>query len=259
MHPVLFEVGSITLYSYGFLIALGSVAGVTYMALQGRKDVGLTFDQANSLFLIIFISAVIGGKIFLFFEDFSLYTEQPMRLVTGRGFVFYGSFLFAVPAMILFFRRHHIPLYPMLDVMAVTTCLVHVFGRMGCFLAGCCYGIPTDSLLAVTFTSPVCYARPLHTPLHPTQLYEASYILLVMITLLFLRKRKTFYGQLFLVYLLMYAAGRFILEYFRGDRGRGFVVEDYISNSQFVACLIFGATLILYARWSKVNRVGVLQ
>jgi len=255
MHPILFEIGGVTIYSYGLLIALGSAAGVAYMAVQGKKEVGLTFDQANSLFLLIFISALVGGKVFLFFEDVVYYRQHPMQLLTGRGFVFYGSFLFAVPAMFIFFRKHGIPKYAMLDVMAVTTCIVHILGRIGCFMAGCCYGKPTDSFLGVTYTNAACQADPLNTPLHPTQLYEATYILLVMIVLLFLRSQRKFYGQLFLVYLLLYAIGRFALEYLRGDQGRGFVFGGMVSHSQLIAALILALVIIVYWRWSDLNRV----
>jgi phosphatidylglycerol:prolipoprotein diacylglycerol transferase len=69
MHPVLFELAGIKVYSYGFMIAFGAIAGVAYMAIQGKKEVGLTFDQANTLFLFIFGAAIVGGKAFLFFED----------------------------------------------------------------------------------------------------------------------------------------------------------------------------------------------
>ena len=100
MHPILFEIAGITVYSYGFMIAVGVVAAVAYMAIQGKKDVGLTFDQANSLFLIIFISAFVGGKVFLVFENPSYYSGNLSRLLAGSGFVFYGSFLFAVPSML---------------------------------------------------------------------------------------------------------------------------------------------------------------
>ena len=147
----------------------------------------------------------------------------------------------------------------MLDIMAVTTCLVHMFGRIGCFLAGCCYGKPTHSAFGVTFTDPACQADPLNTPLHPTQLYEASYILLVMIVLLFLRSRKKFYGQLFLVYLILYAIGRFVLEYFRGDLGRGFVISNYVSHSQFIAALILVCVLIIYWKLSIRNNVNLYK
>jgi phosphatidylglycerol---prolipoprotein diacylglyceryl transferase len=85
MHPVLFEVGGVSVYSYGFMIALGSVAGVAYMAMQGKKQVALTFDQANGLFLCIFAAAFVGGKFFLLLEDLDYYLLHPAKLVTGRG------------------------------------------------------------------------------------------------------------------------------------------------------------------------------
>jgi phosphatidylglycerol:prolipoprotein diacylglycerol transferase len=256
MHPILFEIGGITIYSYGFMIALGVIAAVTYMVLQGKKDVGLTFDQANSLFLFIFISAFIGGKIFLIFEDPAHYLSNPTKLLAGSGFVFYGSFLFAVPTMLWYFKKEKLHTYKMLDVMAIVTCLVHMFGRLGCFLAGCCHGKPTTSSLGVTFTNPSCQAEPLNTPLYPTQLMEAGFILFVMIVLLVVKKNyQRFHGQLFLLYMLLYAIGRSVLEIFRGDIARGFIIKGYVSNSQFTALLIFIGVLLLYARWSKRNSI----
>lgn len=251
MHPILFQTETIVIYSYGFMIALGALAGVAYMAVQGKKEAGLSFDQANTLFMLIFVAAFAGGKFFLFFEDPEFYYKNPDKLLIGRGFVFYGSFLFAVPVMLWYFRKQNLRVYTMLDVMAITTCLVHAFGRFGCFLAGCCYGEPTSSALGVTFTSEACFAKPLHTPLHPTQLYEAFFILVVMGVLLFLRSRRRFYGQLFFIYLLAYAAGRFVIEYFRGDMSRGYVIDQYVSNSQLVAVLIFAVVAILYLRRSR--------
>lgn len=251
MHPVLFEIGSIKVYTYGFMIAIGVVSGVAYMALRGRKELGLTFDQANALFLYIFIAALIGGKFFLFFERPAYYLDNPGQLFRSSGFVFYGSFLFAVPTMLWFFRKNKIPARQMLDIMAITTCLVHMFGRVGCFFAGCCYGKPTSGFLAVVFTDPACQANPLHTPLYPTQLMEAGYIFLVMILLLFVRSKKQFHGQMFVLYLMLYAVGRFLLEYYRGDSVRGFVIEDYVSTSQFIALLILLTGYFVYRNWKK--------
>lgn len=256
MHPVLFEVGGFTVYSYGFMIAMGVVASLVYLSIQGKKDAGLTFDQVNSLFLLIFIAAFVGGKVFLLFENPSYYVNNPDRLLTGRGFVFYGSFLFAVPTMWWYFRKQKLPLYVMLDVMAIVTCLVHMFGRIGCLMAGCCHGRPTTSGFALTFTDPTCQADPLNTPLYPTQVMEAGFILLVMITLLIIKKRyQKFHGQLFLLYLIFYAIGRSILEIFRGDVERGFIINNYLSHSQFIALLIVVAALMVYSRWSKRNRI----
>lgn len=257
MHPVLFEIGSITVYSYGFMIALGVIAAVTYMVIQGKKDVGLTFDQANSLFLIIFIAAFVGGKFFLFLEDPSRYAHNMGKLFTGRGFVFYGSFLFAVPCMLWFFHKHKLNTYKMLDVMAVVTTIVHMFGRLGCFLAGCCYGLPTDGALSITFTHEACQARPLNTPLYPTQLMEAGFIFLVMLVLLLIKKKyQTFYGQLFLLYLILYAVGRSVLEIFRGDVARGFIIDGYLSHSQGIALMVILVTIYVWRKWSKKNPIA---
>lgn len=255
MHPVFFEIGGITVYSYGFMIALGVMSGVAYMFFQGRKDVGLTFDKANTLFLLIFIAAFVGGKVFLLLENPSLYLNKPARLFTGRGFVFYGSFLFAIPAMLWFFKKHKLNTYKMLDVMAIVTCIVHMFGRIGCFFAGCCYGKPTTGALGVTFTDEACQA-PLNTPLIPTQLLEAGFILLVMISLLVIKSKfQKFYGQLFLLYLILYAIGRSVLEIFRADVARGFIIDEYLSHSQFIALLVVIVTAFVYVRWSKKNPV----
>lgn len=251
MHPILFEVGGITVYSYGFLIAIGAITGVAYMAIQGKKDVGLSFDQANTLFLLIFFAAFVGGKLFLFFENPSYYLSHPREMLAGRGFVFYGSFVFAVPTMLWFFKKNRIPARKMLDVMAITTCLVHMFGRLGCLMAGCCHGKPASFWGGITFSNPACYADPKGVPLHPTQLYEAIFIFLVMCFLLYIRSFRKFYGQLFLVYLLLYAFGRFFLEFLRGDAERGFVLGGYISHSQFVAIAIIVIASAFYFQWKR--------
>ena len=141
----------------------------------------------------------------------------------------------------------------MLDVMAVTTCILHGIGRIGCFMAGCCYGKLTDSLLGVVFTNPVCQAEPLNTLLHPTQLYEASFIFLILIGLLILKRNRQFEGQLFLIYLMAYAAGRGFLEIYRGDLSRGFVIEDYLSISQLISILLIGVALYFYVKRRNVN------
>ena len=256
MHPVILELGSFTIYSYGLMIAAGILAGMAYLIIVGKKEVGLTFDQANSLFLWIFLAALVGGKLFFFLEDPAGYMRDPGALMSGRGFVFYGSFLLAVPTMWIFFKRHKLPAYQMLDIMAITTCLVHMFGRVGCFLAGCCHGKPTDSWLGIAFTDPACYAEPLNTPLYPTQLMESGYIFIVMIVLLWLKPRRRFYGQLFLTYLMLYAAGRFALEFLRGDVGRGFVIEGLMSHSQLIALSValVVATIVLFG-YRKARRL----
>jgi len=254
MHPILFESGSITIYSYGFCIAVGALLGFLYMYLQGKKEFKLTFDQSNNLFIMLVLAGIIGGKLFLIFEEPSLYLHQPKRLLSGSGFVFYGSLLLAIPVMLWYFKKIKVPVLGMLDVMAMVTCIVHGFGRVGCFMAGCCYGIPTDSFLGVIFTDAKCQAEPLNSSLHPTQLYEATLIFSIMAGLWLFKSRKKFAGQIFLLYLMTYAFGRGVLEVFRGDTQRGFVVEGILSNSQFISLSVISLTAYFYVKLKrKVN------
>jgi phosphatidylglycerol:prolipoprotein diacylglycerol transferase len=248
MHPILFEFGSYTIYTYGFFIALGAVSGFAYMAWQGKKQFGLSLDQSNSLFLLIVAGGIVGGKLFMIFENPAFYFSNPVNLISGSGFVFYGSLLTVIPLMLWYFNKNKIPAWSMLDVMAIVTCILHGFGRIGCFMAGCCYGKPTDSIFGVVFTSPACQADPLYTPLHPTQLYESGLLFSIMLLLLLLKSRKQFEGQFFLIYLITYATGRAVLELFRGDLERGFIVQEYLSISQFISILLVTAAVYFYVR-----------
>jgi phosphatidylglycerol:prolipoprotein diacylglycerol transferase len=251
MHPILFKAGSVTVYTYGFFIAFGAILGGLYMWRQGKKEFGLTFDQANTLFVLLIIAGVVGGKLFILFERPAYYLKNLASLLSGSGFVFYGSLLTAIPVMLWYFKKQRIPTLAMLDVMAVVTCIVHGFGRIGCFNAGCCYGIPTDSIFGVVFSDQLCQARPLNVALHPTQLYEATLIFGILIFLLTYKSHKKFDGQLFILYLIIYASGRSVLEMLRGDLERGFVIQDWLSNSQFISILVIGLSVYFYV---KLNR-----
>jgi phosphatidylglycerol:prolipoprotein diacylglycerol transferase len=259
MHPVLFEIDTpgflrflfpdtITIYTYGTMIALGAVLGFAYTAWQARKQLNVPYETTNELILFILLFSIVGGKFFVIFEDFKGFLSDPGQLFRNfsSGFVFFGSLLFAIPTMLIFFRVRKIQTLPMLDIMAITTCIVHGTGRIGCFMAGCCHGIPYDGFLSVVFTDPMCQADPLNTPLHPTQLYSMTLIYGIMAILLIVSRRKQFNGQVFLLYLILYSAGRMILEMFRGDLSRGYVIQDLLSNSQFISILVIIVAIYFY-------------
>lgn len=252
MKPVLFEWNGIAVHSYGFMIALGVILGAWYLEKQGQKEVGMTSNQVSQLIVLLFAAAFIGGKVFLIFEGNNFKARD---FFSGSGFVFYGSFITAVPVMLWYFRKRQFPIFRTLDIMAVTTCIVHAFGRIGCFMAGCCYGKPTGTNWGVQFTDPASSAEPLHTFLHPVQLYESTYILLVGLFLLVIRKYyRKFYGQLFLTYLLLYAIGRAVLETYRGDYVRGYVFGN-VSNAQFTAFVITVLSITVYTWLYRTGRL----
>jgi phosphatidylglycerol---prolipoprotein diacylglyceryl transferase len=268
MHPVLFQFDTpkfltfllpdkISIYTYGTMIALGATLGFIYTARQGRKKFNISFDTTNQLVLYIMIAAILGGKLFMFFENPIDYLHNPQDLIRNfsQGFVFYGSLLFAVPTMLIFFRKNNIPVFPMLDVMAITTCIVHGTGRIGCFFAGCCFGKPTQSILGVTFTNPASQAEPLNIPLHPTQLYSSFFIFSLMAFLMIILKHKKFDGQVILLYLMLYPTGRFIIEYFRGDVSRGYIFNGLLSNAQLVSIVIILVAVFFYYRLSVKKKL----
>jgi phosphatidylglycerol:prolipoprotein diacylglycerol transferase len=267
MHPILyqFELPAtlqsflphvVTIFTYGFMIAIGTLLAFAHTAFFAKKKYGLPVHKTTDLVLLLIVCAVIGGKFFFFFEEPTKYFQEPALLLKGfeNGFVFFGSLLCCIPAMLIYFKKNNLPIWGMLDIMALTTCIVHIFGRMGCFFAGCCYGLPADLPWSITFTHPQSHARPLHTGLHPSQLYAVFSLAIIASILWYLRKRKEFNGQLFLLYLMLYAAVRIVLEVFRGDYQRGFLFNGIITHSQFIGVLIILVTGIVYFRLSNLKK-----
>lgn len=252
MHPELFSIGDFTIHTYGFMIMVGASLGYFYMAHSAHKDLGIEKDKIQNMAVLIIVSAFVGGKLLFYLENPSYYFESLANLKKNfrTGFVFYGSLLFAVPTTVWYFRKQKWPVWPMMDRLAITACIIHGTGRLGCFFAGCCHGIETDIPWAVTFSDPASQA-PLHTPLHPTQLYSSTLIFSILILLLMLKRHKRFEGQLFFIYIILYAAGRSLIEIFRGDEERGFIIEDVLSHSQFISIIVIAIAIWAYLRFKK--------
>jgi len=253
MHPELFAIGSFKIHTYGFMIMLGALSGFLYMSYSVKKELDIEREKIQNLAILIILAAFVGGKLLFYLENPSYYFDSldNMKRNFRTGFVFYGSLLFAIPTVIWFFKKEKWPLWPMLDRIAITACIIHGMGRLGCFFAGCCYGVPTDLPWGVKFTDPISQAEPLHTHLHPTQLYSAFMILTILAILLMMKRHQRFDGQLFFSYIMMYAVGRGIIEIFRGDEARGYVIDGIISHSQFISIVIIIITLYFYFRFKK--------
>ncbi len=169
-----------------------------------------------------------------------------------RGLVFYGGLLAALPVCWLFLRKHRIPFLPVADVAAVVIPLGIGFGRIGCTLAGCCYGKATDCALAITFTHPASLA-PLNVPLHPTQIYESVASFAIAGLLYFTRDRFRTPGMRFWTMLILYGVVRSLLELLRDDP-RGFLGP--FSESQIVSFVLiaYAAASIVRARRARRAR-----
>ena len=247
MYPRLFELGPITVYTYGVLLAAAYLLGLQLARVRAQAR-GLDANRVLDLGIYIIIAALIGAKLLLLVTDFDAFRANPRELLTlaRSGGVFYGGLILAVVVALVYIRKIGLPLWTTCDVFAPGIAVGHVVGRFGCLFAGCCYGKPTTLPWGITFRDPFAQANvgtPLNQPLHPTQLYEAGAELLILIVLLASeRKGRPYPGRTFWLYMLLYAISRFIIEFYRGDE-RGSV--GIFSTSQFISILLAPLAVIM--------------
>src|SRR6266481_1926823 len=255
MYPRLFELGPITVYTYGVLLAAAYLAGLK-LAMVRAKARGLDANRVLDLGIYIIIAALVGAKLLLLVTDFRTFREDPRELLTlaRSGGVFYGGLILSVVVALWYIRRVGLPLWTTCDVFAPGIALGHVVGRFGCFFAGCCYGKPTTKPWGITFTDPFAASNvgtPLGVPLHPTQLYEAGAEFLILVLLLWIeRKSRGFAGRTFWLYMLLYAVSRFIIEFYRGDE-RGTV--GMFSTSQFISVVLAPLAIVMLVYLSRTK------
>jgi phosphatidylglycerol---prolipoprotein diacylglyceryl transferase len=254
VYPRLLELGPITVYTYGVLLAAAYLFGLQLARIRARQR-GLDANRVLDLGIYIIISALVGAKLLLLITDFKSFTADPRELLTlaRSGGVFYGGLIVAVIVALWYIRRVGLPLWTTCDVFAPGIALGHVVGRFGCLFAGCCFGKPTTRPWGITFTDPFAAANvgtPLGVALHPTQLYEAGAELLILIVLLVTeRKGRPFPGRTFWLYMLLYAISRFIIEFYRGDE-RGTV--GMFSTSQFISIVLAPLAIVMLVYLSRV-------
>ncbi len=253
MHPVLVQVGSFTLHTYGVLVAAGVLLGL-WLAWRQAARAGLNPERVWNLGIYMLLAALVGAKLWLVFADWSYYVANPREILSHdtlqAGGVYYGGFLTAFVVGVLYARHFRLSFLGLADVYAAPLALGHAIGRLGCFAAGCCYGKPTTVAWGVRFTDPYAHSlvgTPLGVPLHPTQLYESAAEFLIFIFLIFLGHRQRFTGELFATYALLYGLARSIIEFFRGDPDRSLLAGGAFSLMQVlsIALIIGGAWLLL--------------
>jgi phosphatidylglycerol:prolipoprotein diacylglycerol transferase len=254
MFPKLLELGPVTIYSYGALLAIAYLLGLQ-LALHRARAAKMDPGRVMDLGIWVIVSALVGAKLLLILIDLPQVLANPREIfsVVRAAGVFYGGLVLAVGVGFWYMHRHRMPLWTTADLFAPGIALGHVVGRLGCFLAGCCYGKPSELPWAVTFTSPLAaelVGTPLGVSLHPTQLYEAGAELIILIGLLALERRgRPFPGRTFWGYLLAYGISRFAIEGFRGD-DRGMVFELW-STSQFISLLLVPVSLAILIHLSR--------
>jgi phosphatidylglycerol:prolipoprotein diacylglycerol transferase len=210
----------------------------------------LDSGQLLSFSMWLLLVALVGAKVLMVISDWGYYRQNPGEIFSWStllsGGVFYGGFIAALLFAVWYIRLQHLPFWKVVDVYAPAISLGLGVGRIGCFAAGCDYGKPTNSAWGVVFTSPIAHevtGVPLGIPLYPTQPIMSLASLSIFAFLIWRYPRKSRDGEIFVLYLALYAVARFFIEFLRGDEDRGFVFHHLLSTSQFIAILAFATAV----------------
>jgi phosphatidylglycerol:prolipoprotein diacylglycerol transferase len=270
VHPVLLHVGEFPIYSYGAFGAVAFVVGCAVVLTRARAA-GMDLNRVADVIFWMSIVSLAGARLtYLALNPDTLTSFASVFDVRGGGLVFYGSFLFGVPAGFALMRAYGLPAFAVWDLFGAAFPLAHAVARLGCFASGCCYGSPSAGPLAVTFPPDSPIAPP-GVPLHPVQLYEAGGLLVIaVVTNLFYdlthprggraARRASWDGEVFLLYVILYAALRPVTEVFRGDLTRGWFLEavlgPVVSFSQgFSLVFVLGGILLFAWAARRANRL----
>ncbi len=267
MYPIAFMIGSFAVHWYGILIGIGFLLSF-FLMLKIRKYAGLTTDQVYNIAMIALFAGVIGARLFYVVQFWDQFRGRGLLAILNiheGGIVFYGGFILAFTAECIYAKwpsvrrmiglkekpsadgaepRKNISLLALLDVLGPAMALAHAFGRIGCFMQGCCFGRPAPNgfPLAVTFpkeTLPAVRYPSLLTdgsaPVYPVQLFESAGNILMCGILLLLLYRRKYAGMIGGVYLILYGVMRFLLEFMRGDHTDSILG---LTPSQFIAVAV---------------------
>jgi phosphatidylglycerol:prolipoprotein diacylglycerol transferase len=253
MHPKLITIGDFFIPTYGVLVAAAFLAALWLAARLARRS-GLNPDQVTNLGAYCALSGLIGAKLLMIVLDFDYYRRNPGEIFSlstlQAGGVFYGGLVIALLVTWLYMRRQGLPVARTADVFAPGLALGHAIGRIGCFAAGCCWGIECNRPWAVTFKDPEAHRLvgvPLNIPLHPTQLYEAAaeFLIFGVVYYRFVKPHRE--GTIIGLYLILYSVARFLVEFFRYHE-QAYPWGGPLSATQWISVALLAAGIWLTMR-----------
>ncbi|MDP4177700.1 MAG: prolipoprotein diacylglyceryl transferase [Bacillota bacterium] len=241
MRPVLFKVFGHNIYGYGLMMALGIIAAVVLVNYRAKKE-GYDEDSILNMAIISIIGGFLGGKILFWITEIKSIIAQPSIILNiSNGFVVYGSIIGGALGLIIYAKRKKWDLLKTFDLVIPSLPLAQAIGRIGCFLAGCCYGKETNLTIGVTFKEGSL--GPTNIKVLPTEIFSSIFDFLLFIFLIWYCKKERKDGRVFSLYLIIYSIGRFLVEFLRGDP-RGFIGS--LSTSQFISIFVFVFGIILF-------------
>jgi len=255
---------------YGFFAALGFISGY-FLLINRAGKYGLDKNIAGDIAFYSAVAGIIGARASYVIVNWDYYSKNLSEIykIYNGGIIFYGGALAGLICGTIITRLKKINPLQMLDIAAPALALGHFFGRIGCFMFGCCHGrvCSSSSFTGVIFPkySPAYYRQietgiinpgtTLPLPVIPTQLFESAFLLILSLTLIFYDKKiKRFNGELFAVYLLLYSIFRFIIENFRGDYDHQFIYFGILTFSQLISLTLFVISIIILKCGNKKKK-----
>lgn len=252
MFPILFRFDGIAIYSYGLMVAIGIISGFLVLKHLSRAH-GIDQNTLTDMAFYTVLVAILGSRIGFVLLEPSYYLKNPLEIlkIWDGGLVFSFGLLFGVVTLYLLSKKKKIGFLLMADLWAPGLALGQAIGRIGCFLAGCCYGLESDSWCTVRFTHPESLA-PLNVDLYPTQLFHSLANLVIFGALMGLTKKKQYNGQILVWYMILHPIQRLWIERYRGDF-RGTFLGTQMTTTQAISLLMLflGVILLFYLRGKK--------
>ncbi|MCR5421333.1 MAG: prolipoprotein diacylglyceryl transferase [Lachnospiraceae bacterium] len=238
----LFTIGPVTVHGYGLMIGIGFMLAVLIGGYRTKK-LGLSENDFTNIAICLLLFGFLGGKLLYILVNIKQFIQTPVELLGSEGFVVYGGIIVGIISIYIYCRIKKLSFLTYMDMMTPAVAINQGFGRLGCMMAGCCYGRETSSHFGMVF--PEGCLAPAGVRLIPTQLMSAVFDLLMAAFLIFMTKKVKYRGVISGYYLILYGVGRFLIEFLRGDLERGSVGN--LSTSQFISVfMIIFAIVYIY-------------
>ena len=259
MHPVIFSLGPLEIKSYGIMLAISFLTGYLLARKRG-ESLGVKQEVMLDLCFWILLSAIVGSRAFYIATHWEQYGDNPLGAfsIWEGGLSMMGGVLMSLAAGWLYLKKAGVRFAQMADIMAPSIALGVGLTRIGCFLYGCCYGLPTELACGVSFPPESAAGSHFHVPIHPTQLYSSAYGFAILGILLLIDRFRPPEGGLFGIFAMLYAVARFSVDFFRYYEPQQFVIaQPALTNNQLIsiALFAFGAALAVRAWLTRPGEV----
>ncbi len=246
MHPVLFTIGDFSFRFYGLMIAIGTLLGYWFVTTK-KKDIALTDDDLLDLLLWLIIMCIIGAKIvFILTHNPLYYIQNPKDILSGSGLSFIGIVIFGLGTAWFYAKKKKVNFFALLDILSPAVMIGYTIGRIGCFLNGCCFGLPTESWIGFRFIAVDPYPR------YPTQLFIAAGALVSFFILIWIYKNKKSNGKVFGWFLVLYSIVTFVVGFYR-DMPRYLRLD--LTLNQYSTFLIIPIAICVLIYSSKYQQI----